>query len=53
MIFSAPPFWLPSLTQPADWFVSKILVILILIGLVAIVLSGPPNNQGGGYGKGV
>jgi len=37
--FTAPPSWLPALTQPVDWFVFKILGIIILIGLIASAIT--------------
>lgn len=36
MIFlTKPPAWLPSLVQPADWLIIKILAILVVTSLVA------------------
>jgi hypothetical protein len=42
-LLSPPPSWLPALTQPADWFVVKVLGIFIVISLIAIVVDAILN----------
>jgi hypothetical protein len=37
MILSPAPYWLPSLCQPADWLVAKILVILLIVGIASLI----------------
>ncbi len=43
---SPAPSWLPSLTQPADWFVAKVLVILLVVGIFTL-MAGVGSTKGG------
>jgi hypothetical protein len=47
MILSPVPSWLPSLCQPADWLVAKILAILLIVGIVYLAFAN--NAKGGEY----
>lgn len=43
-----PPSWLPSLCQPADWLVCKLLCIFVVIGLITAFVI-PTERSGNNY----
>lgn len=49
LTLSPPPSWLPSLVQPADWFVVKLSGIFILCAIVVLLTSNIQYPKGGDY----
>ena len=50
MILSLTPSWLPSLCQPADWLVARILVILLVTVIVALMANAETEKGGDNIG---